>query len=640
MPRKQGGKKSAPEELNRKNQLQAILLADSFTNTFRPVTREQPKVLLPICNVPMIDHTLEWLAANDVYEVFVMCCAHASKVRQYLRDAHIWNVAADEDSDEEESTPVGKPQCRHLLPKVHVVCIADSRACAGDVLRFVDDKEFITSDPFVVVSGDTVSNMNLGAAVDAHKKRRAKDKTSIMSLVFMPAKTSHPTREYTDDLVVAMNHSTQQILSFDNNMNRGTFGIGLDLLEEHAQMDFRYDLLDCNIDICSPEVLIQFSDNYDYGDIRRDYVRNEVLNKELGWKYFAYVIENEYAARVQDLCTYDSICRDMLRRWTYPLVPDSNIHGRTNFKLYGNGVFKEENVRTHRSVKLGPNVIAGSGCTIDRNVKVANATLGRNVKIGKNVSIVNSYIWDDVVIGDGCEINGAVICNGATIGTGCVVSPGSVVSFGVALPNDTNTPACSRFTNLLPEKDEFDDPDESATIDESLLIGPASNKAKSTYTKNTATILAKQRDDHANTSRRWTVNEWDIQLWDDEDDDEDSDDSSLSSHALEVVQTRRLLQKLHHTSINSDGVAKQRRWYTWEGVDLVALGYESESDDEDSISGHSVDGSEEALEQSGQSSELQNRIDGRPDPQAVEEAMNEIENMVDHAIQNNIDSIG
>ena len=593
MPRKSKKTKAAPEELNRKNQLQAVLLADSFTSTFRPITVEQPKVLLPICNVAMIDHTLEWLASNNVYEVFVMCCAHAEKVRQHLTESKIWNVvpqedehgggdAADDDDEDDAVLVRGSPNsaghahCRHALPLVHVECLTEC-SCAGEVLRHVDDKHLITSDPFIVVSGDTVSNMNLSAAVEAHKARRAKDKSNIMSLVFMPAKTSHPTREYTDDLVVAMDHETQQIVSFDNNMHSGTFGLSLDLLKEHAQLEFRYDLLDCNIDICSPEVLIHFSDNYDYTDIRRDYVHNEVQNKELGWKYYAYVIENEYAARVQDLCTYDSICRDMLRRWTYPLVPDSNIHGRTNFKLYGNGVFKEDSVHTHRSVKLGPNVVLGSGSGLDENVRVANATLGRNVRIGKNVSIVNSYIWDDVVIGDGCVINGAIICNGATLGSNCIVSPGTVVSFGSALPSSTTTVACSRYTNVAPPKSEFDD-EPTGSVDPSTVVGAASNAVSASQTPMTRAILTAQNANAAKSTRKWTVGEWDVALSDPEDDEDEagdeSSDSAGAAEALAVLQERQKMVKLHHTSITADSAVKQRRWYTWEGVDLVALGYE------------------------------------------------------------------
>ncbi len=52
-----------------KQPLQAILLADSFTNFFRPATLDVPKVLFPLVNVPMIEYTLEWLASNKVEEV-------------------------------------------------------------------------------------------------------------------------------------------------------------------------------------------------------------------------------------------------------------------------------------------------------------------------------------------------------------------------------------------------------------------------------------------------------------------------------------------------------------------------------------------------------------------------------------------
>ena len=66
------GKKGGNEvdfDMKRDQKLQAILLADSFTKTFRPITWEKPKVLLPLCNVPMIDLTLEFLSQNGVEEV-------------------------------------------------------------------------------------------------------------------------------------------------------------------------------------------------------------------------------------------------------------------------------------------------------------------------------------------------------------------------------------------------------------------------------------------------------------------------------------------------------------------------------------------------------------------------------------------
>jgi translation initiation factor eIF-2B subunit epsilon len=45
---------------------------------FMPVTVEVPRVLLPLVNVPMIEYSLEWLAANRVEEVWPpsSCLAH------------------------------------------------------------------------------------------------------------------------------------------------------------------------------------------------------------------------------------------------------------------------------------------------------------------------------------------------------------------------------------------------------------------------------------------------------------------------------------------------------------------------------------------------------------------------------------
>ena len=47
--------------------------------------------------------------------------------------------------------------------------------------------------------------------------------------------------------------------------------------------------------MCNREVLVQFSDNYDYKDVTEDYLTDEVNNLTLGYKYYAYFNENSYA---------------------------------------------------------------------------------------------------------------------------------------------------------------------------------------------------------------------------------------------------------------------------------------------------------------------------------------------------------
>ena len=50
----------------------------------------------------------------------------------------------------------------------------------GDVLRELDNR--LSSD-FVLMSGDTVANVDLSRAIALHKERRIKDKSIIMTMV-------------------------------------------------------------------------------------------------------------------------------------------------------------------------------------------------------------------------------------------------------------------------------------------------------------------------------------------------------------------------------------------------------------------------------------------------------------------------
>ena len=45
------------------------LTAATRLQSFKPITVERPRVLLPLVNTPLIDYTLEWLAGSGVEEV-------------------------------------------------------------------------------------------------------------------------------------------------------------------------------------------------------------------------------------------------------------------------------------------------------------------------------------------------------------------------------------------------------------------------------------------------------------------------------------------------------------------------------------------------------------------------------------------
>ena len=99
-----------------------------------------------------------------------------------------------------------------------------------------------------------------------------------------------------------------------------------ELLASHPDLEIRNDLIDCSIDVCSVEVGFisgwvhssatnlrcaqvpsLFQDNFDYLDIRKDFVHGILTSDLLQKNIHCYVAKEGYAARVKDTKSYDSV---------------------------------------------------------------------------------------------------------------------------------------------------------------------------------------------------------------------------------------------------------------------------------------------------------------------------------------------
>jgi len=61
----------------------------------------------------------------------------------------------------------------------------------------------------------------------------------------------------------------------------------------------------------------------------------------MGYKIFTHEIRSSYAARVDNFRSYDTISKDIMQRWTYPLVPDVQYFGNClGIKVDRQGVYK------------------------------------------------------------------------------------------------------------------------------------------------------------------------------------------------------------------------------------------------------------------------------------------------------------
>ncbi|OCT78464.1 translation initiation factor eIF-2B subunit epsilon [Xenopus laevis] len=419
--------------------LQAVLIADSFNRRFYPITKDRPRALLPLGNVALIDYTLEFLTATGVKETFVFCCWMANDIKEHLSNSK-W--------------------CRPTSPNVVRFVTSELYRSLGDVLRDVDAKSLVRSD-FILVTGDVVSNINIEAALEEHRTRRKLEKNvSVMTMILKESSPGHRTRCQEDDVVLAMDSKTKRVLLYQKSQGLARFHFPVSIFQSATdEIELRHDLLDCHISICSPQVAELFTDNFDY-QTRDDFVRGILVNEEiLGNQIHLHVTQEEYGARISNLLMYDAVTSDILRRWLYPLTPETNFtdqdaHTYTHCR---HNIYRGSDVsRGHGSI-LRENVLIGSHTTIGSNCSISNSTIGRNCSIGDRVVLENVHIWDRVHVEDDVTIKKSIICNDVVVKKRVQINPHCVLTSKVVVGPDFQLPESTVISLHHPEEYENDD---------------------------------------------------------------------------------------------------------------------------------------------------------------------------------------
>ncbi|XP_025769069.1 translation initiation factor eIF-2B subunit epsilon isoform X2 [Puma concolor] len=419
--------------------LQAVLVADSFNRRFFPISKDQPRVLLPLANVALIDYTLEFLTATGVQETFVFCCWKAAQIKEHLLKSK-W--------------------CRPTSLNVVRIITSELYRSLGDVLRDVDAKALVRSD-FLLVYGDVISNINITKALEEHRLRRKLEKNvSVMTMIFKESSPSHPTRCHEDNVVVAVDSATNRVLHFQKTQGLRRFSFPLSLFQGSGDgVEIRYDLLDCHISICSPQVAQLFTDNFDY-QTRDDFVRGLLVNEEiLGNQIHMHVTTREYGARVSNLHMYAAVCADVIRRWVYPLTPEANFTDSTtqNCTHSRHNIYRGPEVSLGHGSVLEENVLLGSGTVIGSNCSITNSVIGPGCHIGDNVVLDQAYLWQGVRVAAGAQIHQSLVCDNAEVKEQVTLKPRCVLTSQVVVGPDITLPEGSVISLHPPDAEEDED---------------------------------------------------------------------------------------------------------------------------------------------------------------------------------------
>src|SRR5215212_5191414 len=108
----------------------------------RPLTSNAPKPMLPIANVPMMEHVINLLRTHGFDEIVVTVAFLANAIKTYFGDGSEFGV------------------------KMHYAHEATPPGTAGNARHLLNER-------FMVISGDVMTDMDLGAILRFHDEHKA-----------------------------------------------------------------------------------------------------------------------------------------------------------------------------------------------------------------------------------------------------------------------------------------------------------------------------------------------------------------------------------------------------------------------------------------------------------------------------------
>jgi mannose-1-phosphate guanylyltransferase/phosphomannomutase len=370
-------------------------MAGGEGSRLRPLTIGRPKPMVPVVNKSVIGHLFDLLKHHGITEVIVTLRYMASFIQDYFDDGSSIGMKITYSIEE---APLGT---------------------AGSVkhaARYLDDT-------FIVISGDALTDFNLGEIVRVHKERRA-----LASITL--TRVTNPL-----EFGVIVTEPDGQITQF---------------LEKPSWGEIISDTVNTGLYVLEPEVLDMIPDGTTY-DFAGELFPRMLSNKMPLYGYVA----SGYWCDVGNISEYMRANADVLYgRMKLPEPLGADI---------GGNIYVGENVEISPSAQLFGPIYLGNEVKIKGDVRIYGPAVIRDYSVIDNYNrIERSIIWRNNYIGEGCEVRGAIItrqCSikshvvayeGVVIGDNCVLGEGCVLHANVKLwPNKEVEPGATVKDSII-----------------------------------------------------------------------------------------------------------------------------------------------------------------------------------------------
>lgn len=340
--------------------MRAVLMAGGSGTRLRPLTYDVPKPMVPILNRPIAEHILNLLRKHHIREVIVTLHFLPDIMREYFQDGRDFGMELTYSVEEEQ--PLGTAGC-------------------------VKNTAGLLDETFLVISGDSLTDFDLGAAIDFHHQKQSKA-TLILTRVPNPI-----------EFGVVITDETLRIRNF---------------LEKPTTSEILSDTINTGIYILEPEVLNYLPENQE-SDFSKDLFP---LLLDRGEPMYGYIAKG-YWCDVGHIEAYRQAHYDSLK---------GKVHLQISYREAYPGIWIGQNTYIDPTAQIEASVLIGDNCRIGPRVKItAGTVIGDNVTIGADTELNRPIIWNGVIVGEEADLQACIIARGAHIDRRTHIMEGSVV---------------------------------------------------------------------------------------------------------------------------------------------------------------------------------------------------------------------
>lgn len=377
--------------------MKAVIMAGGSGTRLRPLTCNLPKPMVPVVGKPMSEHIVNLLKKHKFDDIIFTLHYLPDAIRDYFGDGS--DLGVNISYSVEEGKPLGTAGC----------------------VKAVQDH---LDSTFVVISGDSLTDIDLSAALKFHKEKKSKA-TLILKRVENPL-----------DYGVVITDGENRIQRF---------------VEKPGASEIFSDTVNTGTYILEPEVLLYVLMGREQ-DFSNDLFPLLLLRNEPMYGYVA----DGYWCDIGNLAVYRQAHKDVL---------DGLVDVKIDLPQIQPGVWVGQGTQIDSSVKLEAPVMIGENCRIGRETIISpHTTIGDNVVIQEKASLKQPVIWSNVYVGSKAELRACVVCNNSTIHNSAELLEGAIIGDNSSIGQEA---AVNPDVRIWPDKNV----DSGAKVLTSLIWG-------------------------------------------------------------------------------------------------------------------------------------------------------------------------